>query len=92
MPVAPPVDLPVRWEIARRPDGTATLVFTGELDTESTPVAWRRLESELARSQMVRLEVDVGRLECDSAGLALLYHLSIGGMTLRRRTGHHEGE
>ena len=81
MAVAPPVDSPVRWEISRRPDGTVTLAFTGELDTESTPVAWRRLESELAGSQMVRLEIDVRRLECDSAGLALLYHLSIGGMT-----------
>jgi phospholipid/cholesterol/gamma-HCH transport system permease protein len=30
---------------------------------------------------MARLEIDVRRLECDSAGLALLYHLSIGGMT-----------
>jgi phospholipid/cholesterol/gamma-HCH transport system permease protein len=80
MAVAPPVDSPVRWEISRRADGTGTLVFTGELDTESTPVAWRRLESELAGSQMVRLEIDVRRLECDSAGLALLYYLSTGGM------------
>jgi phospholipid/cholesterol/gamma-HCH transport system permease protein len=81
MAVSPPVDLPVRWEISRRPDGTGTLAFTGELDTESTPAAWRSLESELAGSQMVRLEVDVRRLECDSAGLSLLYYLSIGGMT-----------
>ena len=81
MAVSPPVDLPVRWELSRRPDGTGTLAFTGELDTESTPVAWRSLESELAGSQMVRLEIEVRRLECDSAGLALLYYLSIGGMT-----------
>jgi len=80
MTAAPPVDSPVRWELSRRPDGTGTLAFTGELDTESTPVAWRSLERELAGSQMVRLEVDVRRLECDSAGLALLYYLSIGGM------------
>ncbi len=81
MAVSPPVDLPVRWELSHRPDGTGTLAFTGELDTESTPVAWRSLERELAESPMVRLEVDVRRLECDSAGLALLYYLSIGGMT-----------
>ncbi len=31
-----------------QPDGTGTLAFTGELDAESTPVAWRSLESELA--------------------------------------------
>jgi phospholipid/cholesterol/gamma-HCH transport system permease protein len=80
MAVSPPVDSPVRWELSRRPDGTGTLAFTGELDTESTPVAWRSLERELAGSQMTRLEVDVRRLECDSAGLALLYYLSIGGM------------
>jgi phospholipid/cholesterol/gamma-HCH transport system permease protein len=81
MAVSRPVDLPVRWELSRRPDGTATLTFTGELDTESTPVAWHSLESELAGSRMVRLDIDVRRLECDSAGLALLYYLSIGGMT-----------
>jgi phospholipid/cholesterol/gamma-HCH transport system permease protein len=81
MAVAPAVDLPVRWELSRRPDGTGTLAFTGELDTESTPVVWRSLESELAGSQMVRLEVDVHHLECDSAGLALLYYLSTGAMT-----------
>jgi len=81
MAVSPPVDSPVRWELSRRPDGTGTLAFTGELDTESTPAAWHSLERELAGSQMVRLEVDVRRLECDSAGLALLYYLSIGGMT-----------
>ena len=81
MAIAPPFDAPVRWEISRRPDGTGTLVFTGELDTESTPAAWGHLEKELAGSQMVRLEVDVRHLGCDSAGLALLYYLSIGGMT-----------
>jgi phospholipid/cholesterol/gamma-HCH transport system permease protein len=81
MAVPPPVESPVRWEISRRPDGTGTLLFTGELDTESTPVTWSSLERELAGSRMVRLEVDVRGLECDSAGLALLYYLSTGGMT-----------
>jgi ABC-type transporter Mla MlaB component len=71
MAVSPPVDLPVRWELSRRPDGTGTLAFIGELDTESTPVAWRSLESELAGSRMVRLDVEARRLECDSADLAL---------------------
>jgi phospholipid/cholesterol/gamma-HCH transport system permease protein len=53
----------------------------GELDTDSTPGAWRSLESELSATKPVRLEVDVHRLTCDSAGLALLYFLSTGGMT-----------
>jgi len=81
MPATPPIDLSVRWDLALRPDGTATLVFTGELDTESTPVAWRNLRNELAGIKVVRLEIDVRQLVCDSAGLALLYHLSVGGMT-----------
>jgi len=81
MPVSSPVELPVRWELSARSDGTSRLVITGELDTESTPLAWRNLESELAGIKTSRIEVDVHQLVCDSAGLALLYHLSIGGMT-----------
>ena len=64
-----------------RPDGTATLAFTGELDAISTPQAWAKLETEFAGTSVIRLEVDVRQLVCDSAGLALLYHLSVGGMT-----------
>ena len=81
MPVSVPVDLPVRWDFSLRPDGTGRIAFTGELDTESTPVAWSRLEKELAGKRVSVLEVDVQQLICDSAGLALLYYFSIGGMT-----------
>ena len=77
-----PVELPVRWELSVQPEGTARLAFTGELDNVSTPVAWPLLERELAGIKVSRLEVDVRQLpSCDSAGLALLYHLSVGGMT-----------
>jgi phospholipid/cholesterol/gamma-HCH transport system permease protein len=72
---------PVRWDLSARPDGTRRLAFTGELDAESTPVAWRRLESDLADVKSGRLEIDAGQLVCDSAGLALLYYLSTGRMT-----------
>src|SRR6266853_3706959 len=81
MAVKPSVDLSVRWDLSVLPDGTAKLVFTGELDAESTPVAWSSLGSELAGIKAVGLEIDVRQLVCDSAGLALLYYLSIGGMT-----------
>ena len=81
MPAAPPVDLPVRWDFSVLPDGTGKLALFGELDAESTPVAWRKLEIELATTKLSRLEVDVRQLVSDSAGLALLYYLSIGGMT-----------
>ena len=81
MTVTPPVDLPVRWKISLRTDGTATLAFTGELDAVSTPVAWVNLKIELAGIKVVSLEIDVRQLVSDSAGLALLYFLSIGGMT-----------
>jgi phospholipid/cholesterol/gamma-HCH transport system permease protein len=72
---------PVRWDFSVRPDGTAKLAFSGELDAESTPASWTRLQAELAGTKLARLEVDVSRLVSDSAGLALLDHLSTGGMT-----------
>ena len=81
MPATHPVDLPVRWHLSVQPDGTGKLTFEGELDTESTAVAWKALQTELARIKVLRFEVDVRQLVCDSAGLALLYYLSIGGMT-----------
>lgn len=74
-------DSPVRWDFFQRPDGTAKLAFHGELDAESTPESWTRLQSELAGTNLASLEVDVSQLVSDSAGLALLYHLSTGGMT-----------
>jgi phospholipid/cholesterol/gamma-HCH transport system permease protein len=81
MPVKRSADLSVRWDLSMHPDGTATLTFTGELDAISTPQAWAKLETEFAGTRVIRLEVDVRQLVCDSAGLALLYHLSVGGMT-----------
>src|SRR5580765_114644 len=74
-------NFPVRWDFSQRPDGTAKLAFRGELDAETTPASWTRLESELAGTKLASLEVDVSQLVSDSAGLALLYHLSTGGMT-----------
>jgi phospholipid/cholesterol/gamma-HCH transport system permease protein len=81
MPAAPPTDLPVRWDFSVQPDGAAKLSLSGELDAASTPASWTRLESELAGVKIARLDVDVRQLVCDSAGLALLYRLSTGGMT-----------
>ena len=81
MPEKSSVDLPVRWNLSVRPDGTGKLEFAGELDAESTPVAWRSLESELAGIKVASFEIDVRQLVCDSAGLALLYYLSVGAMT-----------
>src|SRR5215813_6210011 len=81
MAITRPIDLPVRLDLSVQPDGTAKLAFTGELDADSTPVAWRSLDSELATIKVVSLDIDVRRLVCDSARLALLYYLSVGGMT-----------
>ena len=81
MAVASPNELPVRWDFSLRPDGTAKLAFSGELDADSTAASWSRLEAELAGTKLASLEVDVSRLVSDSAGLALLYYLSSGGMT-----------
>jgi phospholipid/cholesterol/gamma-HCH transport system permease protein len=81
MAVAAPINLPVRWDLSVRPDGTGKLIFTGELDTESTPVAWRNLETQFAGTKVTSLEIDVHQLVSDSAGLSLLYYLSVGRMT-----------
>src|SRR5262249_17419578 len=81
MPNASPVTLPVRWDLSMQPDGTSKLDIAGELDAESTAVAWRDLESELKALKTPRMEIDVRQLVCDSAGLALLYYLSTGAMT-----------
>lgn len=81
MPSLPPGALAVHWDFSRRPDGSGMLVFSGELDAESTAASWTRLQTELAGAKLASLEVDVSRLVSDSAGLALLYYLSIGGMT-----------
>jgi phospholipid/cholesterol/gamma-HCH transport system permease protein len=80
MPITTPV-ASVSWDLSVRPDGTGTLVLSGELDTDSTAVAWRNLQAELAATKLVSLEIDLRQLVSDSAGLALLYYLSIGGMT-----------
>src|SRR5260221_94059 len=83
MAAKPPVDLTVRWNLSVRPNGAATLAVDGELDAVSTPVVWPNLQSEFAVAKIVSLEIDVRRLAfCDSAGLALLYYISVGGMTL----------
>ncbi len=81
MPALPPVNPLVHWDLSIGPDGTGRLSLEGELDTDSTPAAWDSLESELRVMKPVSLEIDVHRLTCDSAGLALLYFLSTGGMT-----------
>src|SRR5258708_11006475 len=82
MAVPRPVDLPVHWELSMPPDRTASLTFTGELDTVSTPVAWTALETELAGRNVSRLAADLRRLaSSDRAGLALLYYISMGRMT-----------
>ena len=81
MAVAFPNELSASWELSLRSDGTASLAFRGELDTESTPACWTRLEAELAKMKLGDLDVDVSQLVSDSAGLALLYYLSTGAMT-----------
>ena len=70
MAVMRPVELSVRWDLSVGPDGISKLALSGELDADSTPAAWRHLESELAGIKVVTLEIDVRQLVCDSAGLA----------------------
>jgi phospholipid/cholesterol/gamma-HCH transport system permease protein len=80
MPADSPTLLPVRWELSPPVNGVSTLTLTGELDVESTPAAWRLLQNELSRAGVTNLRVDATGLTCDSAGLALLYHLCSGAL------------
>ncbi|HEY3915588.1 MAG TPA: MlaE family lipid ABC transporter permease subunit [Verrucomicrobiae bacterium] len=80
--MAEAVNQELSWEWQERPEGATALILHGVLDISSTSAAWEALDKELGGKKISRLEVDVGQLaSCDSAGLALLYHLSLGGMT-----------
>ena len=59
MPVTHPVAVPVRWHFSVQPDGTGKLTFEGELDAESTAVAWKALQTELAGIKALSFEIDV---------------------------------
>jgi phospholipid/cholesterol/gamma-HCH transport system permease protein len=82
MPSNATITPPLTWDLQIGPGDAATLVMRGELDAATTPEAWTALEKELKGKQMSALTIDASQLsQCDSAGLALLYHLSAGGMT-----------
>ena len=71
-----------QWELHPGPDGGLILTIRGELDVANVTDVWRGLKKELQGRQVSRLEINAGQMtSCDSAGLALLYHLSIGGLT-----------
>jgi phospholipid/cholesterol/gamma-HCH transport system permease protein len=81
MPENEAVNLSVRWEILKA-EGSILLTLHGELDAVSTPAAWDALEKELKVDDISSLEIDASHLAyCDSAGLALLFHLYAGRMT-----------
>ncbi|HEX3716916.1 MAG TPA: ABC transporter permease [Verrucomicrobiae bacterium] len=87
MPPNDTTNLPVHWDFVTRPGGAAALVLRGELDAATTPAAWNALEQELRGKKFSELEIDASQLtDCDSAGLALLYCLSVdalAGVTVR---------
>lgn len=71
-----------RWDRKNGPDGETLLILEGELDADNTPAAWAALEKSLGGEKILNLVIDSsGLTSCDSAGLALLYHLSTCGMT-----------
>jgi phospholipid/cholesterol/gamma-HCH transport system permease protein len=72
----------INWELRTQPNGTAILAIRGELDTATTPLVWDALCAELREAHPAALEIDAsGLTSCDSAGLALLYHLGTRGLT-----------
>jgi phospholipid/cholesterol/gamma-HCH transport system permease protein len=82
MPANDPNPLAVQWELLPGQGGVMTLAFRGELDAISTPATWKALERSFLGAKVSSLEIDASHLSsCDSAGLALLYHLGAGGMT-----------
>jgi phospholipid/cholesterol/gamma-HCH transport system permease protein len=82
MPSNEAVNLSVRWDLLKAPEGATLLTLHGELTAVSTPAAWIALEKELAGAGVTSLEIDASHLDyCDSAGLSLLYYLYTGRMT-----------
>ena len=79
MPATRSIDLPVRWDLSMRPDGTATLTFTGELDAISTPQAWSKLETEFAGSNVIRLEVMLASLSATARDWPCSITCRLGG-------------
>lgn len=81
MPSNDTTNLPVHWDVVSRPGGAATLVLRGELDAATTPATWNALQQELRGKQFSELEIDASQLsDCDSAGLALLYCISVNAL------------
>jgi len=79
---ATPNNVSAQWELSDGPQGAVVVRLSGELDTVSTPQAWREMEAALKGRRVTALKIDARGLDsCDSAGLALLYHLSNGGLT-----------
>jgi phospholipid/cholesterol/gamma-HCH transport system permease protein len=73
---------PLHWDLQARPGGACLLVMRGDLDLKTTASAWSALEKELRGLAVASLDIDASQLtNCDSSGLALLYHFSTGGMT-----------
>ncbi|HEY3854201.1 MAG TPA: ABC transporter permease [Verrucomicrobiae bacterium] len=82
MPANDSIPLALQWELTPGSGGVTKLSLRGELDSASTPTAWRELEKAFAGTKVTSLEIDAsGLTACDSAGLSLLYFLSTGGMT-----------
>ena len=67
------------FELRTDHEGQSDLVLTGKLDTNSTPLLWRELKQELTKTPVTTVDA-AGLTDCDSAGLGLLYFLSVGQM------------
>ena len=82
MAASPTTPTTLQWDLLPRPDGGLKLAIRGELELATAHDFWTALSKDLPSRQVSRLEIDASQLtSCDSAGLALLHHLNIGGLT-----------
>lgn len=71
-----------RIDLRRETGGRVWLALTGRLDAQSTASVWRDVETRLQGEPVSELKIDASGLDyCDGSGMALLHHLSQGGMT-----------
>ncbi len=77
-----PVDRSVRVDLTEVVDGFSSLRLEGTLDLRGATRLWMELPKKLSNKELKKLEIDASGIEfCDGAGMALLHHLAIGGMT-----------
>lgn len=75
-------DTTTQVELSEPVDGVSMLRLLGRLDVRNATRLWTELPARLSGLGFKKLEIDASGIQaCDGAGMALLHHLAVGGMT-----------